>query len=75
MNYFFAEKKADYYLDGLERWKHHLEKCVELQGDYVVKYKIIRKSVCCIFVRSETFQTTLVNLKLTVKSVLEKERS
>ena len=30
-----AEKNAEYYLDGLHRWEHRWEKCVELQGDYV----------------------------------------
>ena len=35
MNNYFAEKNAEYYLDGLQRWEHRWEKCVELQGDYV----------------------------------------
>ena len=36
-NNYFAEKNAEYYLDGLQRWEHHWEKYVELQGDYVEK--------------------------------------
>lgn len=37
VNNYFTEKNAEYYLDGLERWEHRWEKCVELQGDYVEK--------------------------------------
>ena len=37
VNNYFAEKNAEYYFDGLQRWKHRWEKCVELQGDYVEK--------------------------------------
>ena len=37
VNNYFAEKKAGYYLDGLQRWEHRWEKCVELQRDYVEK--------------------------------------
>ena len=37
MNNYFAEKNAECYLDGLQRWEHRWEKCVELQGDYVEK--------------------------------------
>ena len=36
-NNYFAEKNAEYYLDGLQRWEHRWEKCVELQRDYVEK--------------------------------------
>ncbi|GFT80716.1 histonelysine Nmethyltransferase SETMARlike [Trichonephila clavipes] len=35
VNNYFAEKNTDYYLDGLQRWEHRWEKCVELQEDYV----------------------------------------
>ena len=37
VNNYFAEKNAKYYLNGLQRWEHRWEKCVELQGDYVEK--------------------------------------
>ena len=37
VNNYFAEKDAEYYLDGLKRWEHRWEKCVDLQGDYVEK--------------------------------------
>ena len=37
VNNYFAEKNAEYYLDGLQRWENCWEKCVELQGDYVEK--------------------------------------
>ena len=37
VNDYFAEKKAEYYLDGLKRWEHRWDKCVEQQGDYVDK--------------------------------------
>ncbi|GFV30199.1 mariner Mos1 transposase [Trichonephila clavipes] len=37
VNNYFAEKNAEYYLDGLQRWQHRWEKCEELQGDYVQK--------------------------------------
>lgn len=37
VNNYFAQKNAKYYLDGLQRWEHRWEKCVELQGDYVEK--------------------------------------
>ncbi|GFT62508.1 transposable element Tcb1 transposase [Trichonephila clavipes] len=37
VNHYFAEKNAEQYLDGLQRWEHRWEKCVELQGDYVEK--------------------------------------
>ena len=37
VNNYFAEKNAEYYSDGLKRWEHCWEKCVELQGDYVEK--------------------------------------
>ncbi|GFW76988.1 mariner Mos1 transposase [Trichonephila clavipes] len=37
VNNYFAEKNAEYYLDGLQRREYHWEKCVELQGDYVEK--------------------------------------
>ena len=37
VNNYFAEKNAEYYLDGLQRCEHHWEKCVELQEDYVEK--------------------------------------
>ena len=37
VNNYFAEKNAEYYLDGLQRWEHRWEKCVELQGGYVEK--------------------------------------
>ena len=37
MNNYFAEKNAEYYSDGLKRWEHRWEKCVELQGVYVEK--------------------------------------
>ena len=37
VNNYFAQKNAEYYLDGLRRWEHRWEKCVELQGDYVEK--------------------------------------
>jgi len=37
VNNYFAEKNAKYYLDGLQRWEHRWEKCVELQRDYVEK--------------------------------------
>ena len=37
VNNYFAEKNAEYYSDGLKRWEHRWEKCVELQGDYVEK--------------------------------------
>ena len=30
VNNYFAEKNAAYYFDGLQRWKHLWEKCVEL---------------------------------------------
>ena len=43
MNNYFAEKNAEYYLDGLQRWEHRWEKCVELQGDYVEKKKKLKK--------------------------------
>ncbi|GFV29425.1 histone-lysine N-methyltransferase SETMAR [Trichonephila clavipes] len=32
MNNDFAEKNAEYYLDGLQRWEHCWEKSVELKG-------------------------------------------
>ena len=35
VNKYFAEKNAEYYLDGLQRWEHRWEKCAELQGHYV----------------------------------------
>ncbi|GFY16504.1 mariner Mos1 transposase [Trichonephila clavipes] len=28
VNNYFAEKNAEYYLDGLQRWEHRREKCV-----------------------------------------------
>ena len=28
---------ADYFKNGIKRWKHHLEKCIDLDGDYVEK--------------------------------------
>ena len=37
VNNYFVEKNGEYYLDGLQRWKHRWEKCVKLQGDYVEK--------------------------------------
>ena len=37
VNNYFAQKNAKYYLDGLQRWEHRWEKCVELQGDYIEK--------------------------------------
>ena len=37
VNDYSAEKKAEYYLDGLKRWEHRWDKCVEQQGDYVEK--------------------------------------
>ena len=37
VNNYFAAKNAEYYLDGLQRWGHCWEKCVELQGNYVEK--------------------------------------
>ncbi|GFX00736.1 histonelysine Nmethyltransferase SETMARlike [Trichonephila clavipes] len=37
VNNYFAEKNAEYYLDGLHRWEHLWKKCVELEGDYVEK--------------------------------------
>lgn len=37
VNNYFAEKDAKYYLDGLKRWEHHWEKCIDLQGDYIEK--------------------------------------
>ena len=49
------------YLDGLQRWEHRWEKCV---GDYVEKLKKFSEKMSCIFVRSETFQTTLVELNV-----------
>ncbi|GFW11704.1 histonelysine Nmethyltransferase SETMARlike [Trichonephila clavipes] len=36
-NNYFADRNAEYYLDGLQRWEHRWEKCVELRGDYVEK--------------------------------------
>ena len=42
VNNYFAEKNAEYYLGGLQRWEHRWEKCVELQGDYVEK-KFLKK--------------------------------
>jgi hypothetical protein len=36
-NSYFAEKNAEYYLDGLRRWEHRKEKFLEIQGDYVEK--------------------------------------
>ncbi|GFV57747.1 histonelysine Nmethyltransferase SETMARlike [Trichonephila clavipes] len=39
VNNYFAEKNAEYYLDGLQRWEHRWEKCVELQRDYAEKQK------------------------------------
>ena len=62
MNNYFAEKNAEYYLDWLQRWEHRWEKCVKLQGDYVEKYKKISEKMSCIFVRSESLQTTHVHL-------------
>ena len=38
VNNYFAEKNTEYYLDGLQRWKHRREKGVELQGEYVEKF-------------------------------------
>ena len=60
MNNYFVDKNAEYYLNWLQRWEHRWEKCVELQGDYVKNLKKISEKMSCIFVRSETFQTTLV---------------
>ena len=37
VNNYFADKDANYYLEGLMRWEHRWEKCVVLQGDYVEK--------------------------------------
>lgn len=37
VNNYFEEKNSKYYLDGLQRWEHRWEKCVELEGDYVEK--------------------------------------
>ncbi|GFX27499.1 mariner Mos1 transposase [Trichonephila clavipes] len=34
---YFAEKNAEYYLDGLQRWERRWEKCIKLRGDYVEK--------------------------------------
>ena len=59
-NNYFAGKNAEYYLDGLKRWEHGWEKRVELQGGYVEKIKKFSEKTSCIFIRSETFQTTLV---------------
>ncbi|GFW47197.1 histonelysine Nmethyltransferase SETMARlike [Trichonephila clavipes] len=39
VNNYFAEKKAKYYLDELQRWEHRWKKCIELQGDYMLKNK------------------------------------
>ena len=36
VNNYFAEKNAEYSLDGLQRWEHRWEKCVELQ-EYCVE--------------------------------------
>ena len=47
---------AEYYLDGLQRWEHRWEKCVET----MLKNKKISEKMSCIFVGLETFQTTLV---------------
>ena len=33
VNNYFAEKNAEDYLDGLQRWEHRWEKCVQLQVD------------------------------------------
>lgn len=37
VNNYFAEKDINYYLDGLKRWEHRWEKCIDLHGDYVEK--------------------------------------
>ncbi|KAK2723510.1 hypothetical protein QYM36_001994 [Artemia franciscana] len=37
VNNYFAEKNAEYYFDGLRRWEHRWEKCIESQGDCVQK--------------------------------------
>ena len=68
MNNYFAEKNTEYHLDRLQRWEHRWEKCVELQGDYVEKLKIKNpEKMSCIFVRSETFQTNLVEFILYIE--------
>lgn len=36
-NNYFTEKNAEYYLNGLERWEHRWEKCVQLKGDFTEK--------------------------------------
>lgn len=46
----FAQKNAEYYLDGLQRWENQWEKCAEL-ADYVEK----SEKMTCILARSETF--------------------
>jgi len=59
VNNYFAEKNAEYYLDGLQRWEHFWEKCVELQGNYVENN--FSEKMSCIYVRSETFQITFIS--------------
>ena len=34
---FLTKWSADYFKNGIKGWKHHLEKCIDLDGDYFEK--------------------------------------
>jgi histone-lysine N-methyltransferase SETMAR len=33
----FADQRPEFYRSGLESWRHRMEKCIEMNGDYVEK--------------------------------------
>lgn len=37
VNAFFEEQPPEFFLNGLKRWEHRWEKCIEVKGDYVEK--------------------------------------
>ena len=60
VNNYFAEKNTKYYLDGLQRWEHRWEKSPCNYKETMLKNLKNHEKMSCIFVRSETFQTTFV---------------
>ena len=46
----FAEKDAEYYLEGLQKWEHRWENSVELQEHYVEK-KFLKKCLVSLLSR------------------------
>ncbi|GFX77918.1 histonelysine Nmethyltransferase SETMARlike [Trichonephila clavipes] len=50
VNNYFAEKNAEYGLDGLQRWKHRWGECVELQKGNLGKNKIKKNQKKCLVI-------------------------